>query len=107
MEKLKIHFSRYSFYVILGVIIISTVVTVMIFHSAHNYKNVKDGMIAEMKTKTRMTADSLEKNIASMMAAYAVNEYETLLKTQMDDENTYAIIVDDHRMGKILGKASY
>ncbi len=107
MNELKIHFSRYSFYVILGFIIVSTVITVMAFHSAHNYQTLKNGMIAEMQENARLRVASLQKNVATMMAAYAVNEYETLLKTQMDDQDNYAIIVHDYNMGKIVGKESY
>ncbi len=107
MNRLKLHFSRYSFYVILGIIIVSTVVTVMSIHAAYNYRTIKNGKIADMHENSRLTVAALHKNVAGMMAAYAVNDYETLLRNEMDRRDNYAVIVEDYNMGKILGQESY
>ncbi|WP_176957666.1 PAS domain-containing sensor histidine kinase [Mariprofundus sp. KV] len=49
---------------------------------------------------------SLRKNIANYIEAYAINEYETLVLNQMDGDIS-AITVADKNMGEIVGEGSY
>ena len=56
-----------------------------------------------MKQSSRATIVSLEKNIANSIASYSVNEYETLIHNELVRRDSFAIVIDDYNMSKILG----
>lgn len=96
-----------SLYVTLGVIIVLTVMISLSIHSTYQYVETKNKMIAGMKKSSDLTVSSLQKNIANMIEAYAVNEYDTIVRNEMEPKDIFAIVVEDFNMGKILGRASY
>jgi diguanylate cyclase (GGDEF)-like protein len=96
-----------SLYVTLGIIIVFAVMISMSIHSTYQYGQMKNKMILEMKTSSDTTGSSLQKNIANLVEAYAVHEYGNLVHNAMEPKDTFAIIVEDFNMGKILGRSSY
>lgn len=75
----------------------------MSVHSAYRYVETKDVIIKEMKQSSKRAIESLQKNTSSLMAAYAINEYENLILNEMEQYNYYAVVVEDFKMGTILG----
>ena len=98
---------RQSLYVTLGVIIVIVVTLILSIQSAYNYGLTKDQMILEIEKSSMETILSLEKNIANLMSAYAVHEYGELVLNEMIHNTSFAIIVEDINMGKILGEPTY
>lgn len=96
-----------SIYLTLSIIIITTVTIIMSIHSAYNYTQTKNKLIVDMKDNSRTTIISLKNNLKSLVASYAVNEYDNLILNEIKRKDIFAIIVDDYNMGKILGKKGY
>lgn len=99
--------AKRSLYATLGVIIVFTVMISMSIYSAYHYLETKNKLIEGMKKSSDLTVSSLQKNIANLIEAYAINEYDTMLLNEMEPHDTFAIIVEDFNMGKILGKEAY
>ncbi|MES9874680.1 MAG: EAL domain-containing protein [Candidatus Sedimenticola sp. 6PFRAG7] len=98
---------KQSIYITLGIIIISTVVVIMSLHSAYLYIQTKRTITKEMEQAATLSIVSLEKNIASLMESYSVNEYINLITTEMETRNLFAAIVEDYNMGEIVGQRAY
>lgn len=96
-----------SIFVALGLVVVFTVVFAMSSYSAYTYFDTKGQLIKEMKKNSQIISVSLQKNLATYIEAYSVNEYETLSKNEMGHIDIYAIIIDDYNMARILGKQSY
>lgn len=75
--------------------------------SAYSYIVTKDKMIREIEVRSMTTMLSLEKNIANLMSAYAVQEYDELVLNTMVHSDDFAIVIEDFNMGKIVGKPAY
>ncbi|WP_294869969.1 EAL domain-containing protein [Sulfuricurvum sp. RIFCSPLOWO2_12_FULL_43_24] len=99
--------NKQSMMVTLGIIIISTVSLIMSIHSSYTYLATKNTMIEEMKQSSNITVSSLRKNVSNLIEAYAVNEYDHLVYNEMEPKNIFAIVVEDYKMGKILGRGAY
>ncbi len=98
---------RQSIFITLGIIIIATVVTIMSLHALYSYIMTKEKLVAEMHHSAQLSAQALNQNAAGLIEAYAVNEYEHLILTDMHLRKSFAIIIQDFNMGKILGEAAY
>ena len=98
---------RPSLYVTLGIIIISTVIVAMSIDSTYTYINAKEKIVNEMQQNTRESVVALQKNIAGMIASFAIAEYDKFIQHEMEVKDIYAIIVNDYKMGKIFGTDSY
>ncbi|MET0084948.1 MAG: ATP-binding protein [Sedimenticola sp.] len=99
--------SRQSLYVTLGIIIVSTVVLIMSAHAAYTYVTTKNKILEEMKYSSRLSILALEQNVGDLIMSYAVNEYDKLVQTEMETRNTFAIVVEDYNMGKIVGRKAF
>ena len=99
--------NNYSLYTALGFVVFATVISVMVGYSAVSYFSAKAKIIEETKQHSKSVITSLQKNIATYIEAYAVNEYEILLLNEMAYEDFLAIIVTDNNMGKVLGVDEY
>ncbi|MCU7833788.1 MAG: response regulator [gamma proteobacterium symbiont of Taylorina sp.] len=104
---MKTDYPERSLYATLGIIIISTVTIITSIHSAYVYIETKNKIIQEMKYSSKHTIVTLQKNIANLIASYAINEYDKLTLSEMNHRANFAIIVEDYNMGKILGKKAY
>ncbi|MDD2780897.1 EAL domain-containing protein [Sulfuricurvum sp.] len=99
--------SKQSLYVTLGIIIVSTVLISMSIYTTYHYAETKNKIIEKMKETSTVTVSSLQKNVANLIEVYAINEYEKLLVNEIEPRDIFAIVIEDFRMGKILGKKSY
>ncbi len=105
MQKLKK--SSHSLYLLLGISITFIVISIITIHSAYMYVDSKAQIIENMHKSSEESIIYLEKNIANLIEAYAVSEYENLIITEMERRDSFVIVVEDFNMGKILGKPSY
>ena len=96
-----------SLFATLGSVIVLTIVIIMGVHAAITYKVTEGKMIDEIKARAQQSIVSLQRNISGLMEAYAVNEYENLVTTEMERRDSFAIVVKDYRMGNILGQEAY
>jgi len=99
--------TRPSLFAVLGIIIILMVLTIMGLHSVYNYRETQKNLSNEMKQNLDITLSSLKKNVAHFIESYALNEYDQLIYNAMEDQNHFAIIVNDYNMGKISGNKPY
>jgi diguanylate cyclase (GGDEF)-like protein/PAS domain S-box-containing protein len=107
MIDTKIAKKRPSLYITLASIIVITVVLILSLHAFYTYTTSKEKFLDEIRNTSVTTLVTLQKNIAGMMEAYAVNEYATLLTAELDRSNALAIIVEDYLTGKILGEKAF
>jgi diguanylate cyclase (GGDEF)-like protein len=83
------------------------VLIVLALDARANYKELKSDAVLEMKKDSAKTIDVLEKNIATFIEAYAINEYDKLVFNEIKSSQHLAIIVKDYNMGEILGSHAY
>lgn len=95
--------AKLSLYTVLGFIVIATVVSVMAIYSSVSYFSAKSKITATTKQYADLTINTLQKNIATYIEAYAINEYETLILNEMDHKEFLAIIITDYNLASILG----
>lgn len=98
---------KYSLYVTLSLIIISTVTIIMLINSTYSYIKTKNKTIDTMKESSTTTILSLQNNVKNLIASYAVNEYDNLVFNEIKRRDIFAIVIEDYNMGKILGQKSY
>ncbi len=106
-QKIKILPAKQSLYVTLAIIIISTITIIMSVSSAYYYTVTKSKTIEEMKQTSALSISALQKNVTNLIEAYAIHEYDTLIRNEIESRDMLAIIVEDFNMGKILGEGSY
>ncbi len=98
---------KYSLYFLLGIVIILTVVSIMAVHATYVYHATKNKILKEIDENSRLNIIALNKNIVNLMAAYSANEYDRVVMSEMERYDNFAIIVEDYKMGSILGMPSY
>ncbi len=98
---------RQSTNAILGRIVISAVLTTMLLHFYYLYVTTKNDIDNRIKAGAKLSAVSLERNIADFIESYSINEYEKLVASELERENRFSIIIKDLNMGKIIGKKAY
>ncbi len=96
-----------SLYLLLGIIIISTVSFIMFLSSAYIYTKTKEKIITEIKYDSNHSMTVLQQNLEGLVASYAINDYDNLVATEMSDLDHFAIVIEDYNMGEILGKKAY
>ena len=100
-------FSSRSLYVTLGSIILATVMLVMSIHLVVNYFQINERVTSELKADVHQSALYLAENLSPFIEAYAVAEYQNLVKNEIQHKNLLAIIVTDHNMAEITGNPLY
>ncbi len=75
--------------------------------ATYSYVEKKDTIIRQMKKNSKLTLESLKKNISNLLTSYSVAEYENLIHNAMDNTDILAIVVEDFNLGKVLGKNPY
>lgn len=93
-----------SLYKLLGGIIVAVVVTVLGLQSVFDYWVQRQNTIQEIRNSSAESIQSLRKNIAPFIEAYAVNEYVNLISNEIEIKQHLAIVVSDQLTGKILGQ---
>lgn len=103
----KQRFSSRSLYVTLGSIIIATVMLVMSIQLVVNYFQINERLTSELKAEVHQSALYLAENLSPFMDAYAVTEYQNLVRNEIKHKNLLSIIVSDHNMAEITGTVHY
>ncbi|MBN2894383.1 MAG: EAL domain-containing protein [Campylobacterales bacterium] len=98
---------RLSLYTILAAVIVVSVALVMFVQASYSYVTTKAQTLARMQEATQASIHSLRQNMAGLMEAYAVNEYDLLIRTEMERQGHFAIVVEDFNMGLIVGEPAY
>jgi PAS domain S-box-containing protein len=96
-----------SLYALLGGVIVAVVVAVLGVHAAYAYLSQRQQIIEEMKQNSALSLVTLQKNIIPLIEAYAINEYDKLLATEIELRQHFALIVTDLNMGKIRAEDAY
>ena len=98
---------KHSFYTTLGLIIFVVITLVMSVSTLITYNLTKTKIIEQMREDAILSAKSLQKNIAHLIEAYAINDYENVIQTELELRHYAAIVVEDYAMGKITGERAY
>lgn len=98
---------RRSLLALLSAIVVLSVVIVFGIHATYLYFSERDRIIASMQHDGAESLERLTKNIAPFIEAYAVNEYEKLVATEIQMHSLHAIVVEDFNFGRILGQQAY
>ena len=94
-------------YFIIAILTTLVVLGFMGVYSFFQYSVQKKELIRSLKEDSRVTILSLQKNLSHFIESYAVNDYEVLLKNEMQHKHFSAIIVEDFNMAKIMGRETY
>jgi len=100
----KVDKTKRSLYLLLGVLIVATVVLVLGLQGTYSYLTKKQQIVDRMKQDATMSAAILQKNIVTLIEAYAINEYSKLVTTEVKLREHFAIIIKDNNMGTIVGE---
>ncbi len=98
---------RRSLYSLLGSLIAAVVLGVLGAHAFYVYLTQQGQMIAEMRQESALSIATLEKNIIGLIESYAINEYDNLVATEIELHDQLAVVVQDYRMGEVLGQPAY
>lgn len=96
-----------SLYIRLGLVLILSTSIIMGVHAVAEYVLLKNKVTQNIEERIHISNLSLQHNIARLIDAYAVNEYSELILTEMNSYNSFAIIVEDDNMSKLLGKPNF
>ena len=99
--------AKQSVFITLAIIIVSTVITIMLIHALYSYHVIKSQIVRDMQENAAQSAIALKENISNLIEAYAINEYEKLVATEMEHRNILAVVVRDYNMGRIMGQEAY
>ena len=83
---------RRSLFTTLAVVITVTVVLIMSALGAFSYVKTKAAFEGEMKHRASLSIVTLKKNVAGLMEAYAPNEYEKLVATELQRRNSFPML---------------
>ncbi len=98
---------RRSLYPMLGGVIMTVVIAVQLIQVSYSYVSARHQITADLQQASTLSLASLRQNISPLIEAYAVNEYEKLVRTEINLRGHYAIVVSDKRMAAVLGKPDY
>ena len=96
-----------SLYYIIGVTFFLVVTLTMIVQVSYSYFNLKNQLLSEIKSNINVSSIQLQNTVTPFIDSFQVNEYENLIKNEIIHDNLLAIVVEDYKIGKILGKQSY
>ena len=96
-----------SLYMLLVCIVLPTIFITVSSGAAFNYFTAKQRINHDMERSAAQSLQTLQQNIAGLIEAYAVNEYEQIIATEVGLHNNCGILLDDYNLGTILGKPAY
>jgi diguanylate cyclase (GGDEF)-like protein/PAS domain S-box-containing protein len=76
-------------------------------HGVYTFFTQKEQIIADMNEQARSSLISLSENVVPFMQAYAVNDYQNLVQTEMVQRGYAAILIEDSYMAEVLGRPEY
>ncbi|MCP5277746.1 MAG: PAS domain-containing protein [Thiobacillus sp.] len=98
---------RRSLLVLISGIVAITVATVFAVQALSSYRAQRETILAQMQQSSSSSLATLQKNLATYIEAYAVNDYENLVKAEILPRQHFAIVVRDYKLGTLLGKEAY
>ncbi|MDD2697628.1 MAG: PAS domain-containing sensor histidine kinase [Arcobacteraceae bacterium] len=101
------YFYKNSLYATVTYLIISIVTIIMSLHASYAYITTKENITQDMEKNTNQTIIALQKNIANFIETYSINEYNILIQNELEKRGMFAIVVEDYKMGEIVGEQSY
>ena len=96
-----------SLYRLLAGLIVVAVLLVLGGEAVYTYHLQRQRMVTDMQRQATLSLAALQKNLASFIEAYAVNEYAHLVVTQAELHQHFAILVYDFNMGRLLARDAY
>jgi diguanylate cyclase (GGDEF)-like protein/PAS domain S-box-containing protein len=87
--------------------VVVTVVGVLGFNAWYQYLSQRNAMIEAMQRDSAQSLGRLAKNAAPFIEAYAINEYDKLVSTEIELHRYHAIVVNDFNMAKVLGTPQF
>ncbi len=103
MEQQK-HISLQS----LLVFIVVTIVTfIMSLYGIFTYSEIKNNLHKELQKEVRITAEQLKGSMRTYIESFSPNEYANIIVNEMNRTDILAIVIEDYRMGNVLGRKSY
>lgn len=96
-----------SLLTLLSVIVVLFVSLVFFLYAWHSYVVQRDKIVDSMKSQAAESISRLTGNLGFFIEAYAVNEYDKLVLTELQLKHHFAIIVHDFKLGEIMGQKSY
>jgi signal transduction histidine kinase/CheY-like chemotaxis protein/HPt (histidine-containing phosphotransfer) domain-containing protein len=73
------------------------------FYTVYSYRNIRTTKLADIRRQTELRANALARMAAPLIASYKVKEYEHLIEGEMINRDVLTVVVDDYKMGKMLG----
>lgn len=98
---------RLSFYKILTIIVVISVVFVIGFKSYLSYQETKSTIVDNLKMESSISLIALQKNLVHLIESYGVSEYEKLIVNEMVKKDVIGILVEDFNMGSLLNGTVY
>lgn len=105
--NVKVSLRKNSLYTTVAIIIVISVIAVMGTHSALHYYSTKERLVEDIRERSRRGVDALKFNVAGLIEAYAINEYNNLVLAELERRDAQAIVVEDNNMGEIVGSGAY
>ncbi|MBV7299107.1 EAL domain-containing protein [Enterovibrio paralichthyis] len=96
-----------SLFTHLAVLVCAAVIAVFTVSSALIYIEQRNELLDRQQESVSESAERLTRTVAPFISAYSINEYENLIKAELNLKGFHAILVKDDLMGKVLGKKHY
>jgi PAS domain S-box-containing protein len=104
---LRALFQKWSIYSTVGLIIVVVISSTVGLHTWVAFKQIQHKVDARIKVRAERSIDLLKRNVSDLISSFSVGEYERLLTIEMDRENIFAIVIEDRKMGEVMGRGSY
>ncbi|MGM0594539.1 MAG: EAL domain-containing protein [Pseudomonadota bacterium] len=104
---MKLRLRNHSLYTTVALVIVVSVVTVMGTHAASHYYTTKQRLQNQIEQESLRSLNALQSTVSDLVEAYAVNEYNNLILSELERYDAKAIVIKDYNMGEILGQESY
>jgi len=101
---LELKKTKLSLYTLVAIVLFVTMLLTMSIQTWYNYNDVKDRLDAEIKQNAKISSIQIEKSIAPYIHAFSMDEYLNIIENEMEHQSIFAVIIEDHKLGKVLGK---
>ncbi|MBF0264884.1 MAG: EAL domain-containing protein [Gammaproteobacteria bacterium] len=99
--------SKKSLFILLISTTIIVVSILMSIQAFQHYKHSKEKLIKQIIYDTQYIGLLLQNNLTQLISSFSINEYENLIAQAMKHKDSFAIIIEDYNMGKVMGVESY
>lgn len=95
--------SRKSIFYTLFVAIVLTILIAVAIAGNVFYSQTKQHLYKSVNNDIKTSMMQLKQSIYPFMEAYSINEYENLIKNELNRTHILAVVIEDYNMEKILG----